>query len=479
MNSVGKGDIVLDTELTPENRDKLISALLRIYRSYTADQLTSLVSRPKPLFLIRNVDGSRAEKFIETLKAQGVSLRFAPVAPDAAPGSAATATASPQAPRPDTPGDQVAAPASPSDEVSEASSSLQPSFSNQFTLEGRSEVSEPVVPSQTAHKDLEKAGRTIAGFWRRLGAFLIDVILLGLAGNILGLVFFEPLSGIGDLGRGIGFVIALLYFGLQNSSIGGGQTVGKRILGIKVVDSSGHLISLTRAHIRAAVLILPNFLNMLQLPFIQMADWAAMAIFVLGSVAVFGLGVGIVYLYLFNTRTRQSVHDLVTGTYVITKRESEVIPKMEILWIHKAVVGCLLAITLLAPFALGMDVGNPGTGLMKLFFDLGQTGKYTYIDIKDSRRLGEGPSFTSLNIVVWLREKPVSLEAAARDTARQVLMGFPEVESRDNMSITVGRGIDIGIGSISSTHTFHQSPMEWRRQMTDDPSSTLGNFNSI
>lgn len=64
----------------------------------------------------------------------------------------------------------------------------------------------------------------ISGFWRRLLALVVDGVILGLAGSLLGLVFFEPLAGLGVWGRLLGFSVAFGYFGLLNSSIGRGQT---------------------------------------------------------------------------------------------------------------------------------------------------------------------------------------------------------------------------------------------------------------
>src|SRR5690348_14117245 len=74
----------------------------------------------------------------------------------------------------------------------------------------------------------------IAGFWRRLAAFVVDALILGVPAMLLGFAMFDWAASLGQAGRLIGFVVALLYFGLLNSRLGGGQTLGKRLLGIRV-----------------------------------------------------------------------------------------------------------------------------------------------------------------------------------------------------------------------------------------------------
>lgn len=89
MDNAGQGSIVLGVEIPPEARDKLVAALLRVYRTRTPDQLLALVSRPKPITLAKGVDASKARKFIEALGEQGIPLVFVPAA---ATATAATAS---------------------------------------------------------------------------------------------------------------------------------------------------------------------------------------------------------------------------------------------------------------------------------------------------------------------------------------------------------------------------------------------------
>ena len=71
----------------------------------------------------------------------------------------------------------------------------------------------------------------ISGFWRRVGAFLIDSVILGVVGLVLGLFFSQQFVELGDWGRAIGFPIAAIYFAILNSRIGNGQTIGDRSSG--------------------------------------------------------------------------------------------------------------------------------------------------------------------------------------------------------------------------------------------------------
>jgi uncharacterized RDD family membrane protein YckC len=160
--------------------------------------------------------------------------------------------------------------------------------------------------------DLSRGPRVISGFWRRLLAFILDGLLLGLVGVVLGLFFFDPLARLGGWGRLLGFCIALVYFGVLNSAIAGGQTIGKRIMKIQVVDRSGHSISPARSFLRYAILGAPFFLDHLVIPLsVTMSPIGALIVLIL-----FGFGGAIVYLFIFNRRTRQSLHDLVMGTFV-------------------------------------------------------------------------------------------------------------------------------------------------------------------
>jgi uncharacterized RDD family membrane protein YckC len=99
-----------------------------------------------------------------------------------------------------------------------------------------------------------------AGFWRRFFAWLIDAIMLGVVGTIIRLAIGPAAGG------AIGVAIGVAYFAYLEGSTSG-QTVGKRALGIRVIDfNTGGPIGYGRAVIRyfgRIVSILPCLLGYL------------------------------------------------------------------------------------------------------------------------------------------------------------------------------------------------------------------------
>ena len=104
-----------------------------------------------------------------------------------------------------------------------------------------------------------------AGFGKRLLAALLDGVLLFVVGAVIGLVFGLVFGESGAaLAQIVGLLVGIAYFGILE---GGprGQTLGKRALGIRVIDfNAGGPIGFGRALIRYLARILstlPIFLG--------------------------------------------------------------------------------------------------------------------------------------------------------------------------------------------------------------------------
>ncbi len=142
----------------------------------------------------------------------------------------------------------------------------QPGAPGQQGAQGQAGVAQPgyAGPPATA-SPTEAAVGPRASFGKRLLAIILDGVLLSIVNFIVGFIFGAALgeSG-GALASVLSIVIAIAYFGILE---GGetGQTLGKRALGIRVIDfNAGGPIGVGRAIIRYLARILstiPLFLG--------------------------------------------------------------------------------------------------------------------------------------------------------------------------------------------------------------------------
>ncbi len=120
-----------------------------------------------------------------------------------------------------------------------------------------------------------------ASFFRRLGAALIDAILVGIVVTLLEGVLGRGLGGL------LGIALAIGYYGYLEGSASG-QTIGKRALGIRVYDfRAGGAIGTSRGILRYFARIL-------------------------STIPVF-LG----YFWMLWDRERQTWHDKIAGSVVV------------------------------------------------------------------------------------------------------------------------------------------------------------------
>ncbi len=198
--------------------------------------------------------------------------------------------------------------------------------------------------------------RTIGSLWRRIVAFVVDGIIVGIAGTLVALPFFEPLSHLGPWGRLVGFCLALPYFAILNSKIGNGQTLGKRWMHLQVVDEDGNTISFWRSVVRYALFAVSYYVNGIALPMTR-TPWIVSSLI---SVVIFGVGCATLYLVLFNRHTRQGIHDLAVGSYVADADKIGPL-KMQAIWkMHWVILGSLLILLSLGAGILGNKLAKWG-----------------------------------------------------------------------------------------------------------------------
>jgi len=300
-------------------------------------------------------------------------------------------------------------------------------------------------PNQSASPEVQQA---ISGFWRRTIAFIIDGLILGVFGSILGFFAFDALAGLGAWGRLLGFFIALVYFGILDSSLAKGQTLGKVVLGIRLVDRNGHPVSVARSMIRYTIVATPFFLN-------KLPANVGMILSILISFIVVVLGGSIIYLLIFNRRTRQSVHDLATKTYVVRSRWQGAVKAKPVWRGHYVFPSVLLVLVIVFSALAPLFMSNP---LFKEMLDIQKT-----VSAQDNIRSAEVMKGVMLNnntrrsyfrLEVLLRNKPDKFDDEAVKIARLMASLYPEAVKTDVINVTVLYGYDIGIAYASRKHTL-------------------------
>lgn len=300
----------------------------------------------------------------------------------------------------------------------------------------------------------------ICGFWRRLGALFIDALVLGGFGLLLGLFLEGVFATLGPWGRLVGFTIAGVYFGLMNSELAGGQTLGKRALGIRVVGTDGLAIGVGRSLLRFSILGIPYFLNGAQFDLSSAAQWLTI---VLGLV-VFGVLSASAYLLVCNRVTRQTLHDLVLRTYVV--HASAAPQPVQPMWApHWIAVAMLFATAGVLPvYLLKWADATPFAGLLARQQALMQNPEVRYAAVNAGRSTFTGNSGTSSHTFftaeVYLREKRSPDEAFARQLAVSALTS--DAADEDVFQIILIYGYDIGIATQFHSRAYEFKPEELR-----------------
>jgi uncharacterized RDD family membrane protein YckC len=325
----------------------------------------------------------------------------------------------------------------------------------------------------TSTENFQVNNTEIAGFWRRTFAFFLDGLALGLVGWIIGAFAFDYLVSLGGWGRLIGFVVALPYFGLMDSRLSHGQSLGKRAMKIKVVQRSGEPLSIVASFIRAAIVCVPFFLNG---AFIDVMSLPMLVTSILG-ILVFGFSLTILYLLIFNRTTRQSLHDMAVGAYVVRADAEEPLVFGK-LWRGHVVVAVVLIVTAgAAPvFTTSLAKTQPFADMLLLQQALiklpgvRSASVYDAVNTNFSNSNGSNSS-TSLSAKLVVDSKTIDQTALADQAVRLAFSNYPSALKRDAIVVSFIYGYDIGIASAWRTENVIHSVLDWRKRLAPAPVS--------
>ena len=299
----------------------------------------------------------------------------------------------------------------------------------------------------------------IAGFWRRVAAFVVDGVVIGCIGYLLGLALFDVFVRMGPWGRGVGFLVALVYFVSQEGARGGGRSLGKRLLRIRVVDSQGRALDPARGAARFAVLSVPYFVIGAALP-VDVVTFAGG--FPLASLTLGGL-LALAWLLSFNRRTRQSLHDLAVGAFVVRAGAGAPgAPGPARTWRGHVVIAAVLlllagATPLLHPSVLPLRALHDRLAMQPELRSVNvfASNARLYGTHDDTR--ADHALFIEATIIKPLDDYvPLSTRIAGI-----ALAAWPDAKLQDRISVRLAHGFDIGVASNWGANTLSLTPDQW------------------
>jgi uncharacterized RDD family membrane protein YckC len=290
----------------------------------------------------------------------------------------------------------------------------------------------------------------IAGFWRRLFAWIIDIAIIGIFGQIIGWSFSGFWFQIGPYGRFVGLFVVMLYLGLMNSKIGHGQTVGKRIVKISVRNEDNSQISLLKSFLRITIIALPLIFNGWALPVLQGPVMQGV-----GYIIVGGIGLALLYTMVFNRGSRQGLHDLICKTYVISLDEApiETFPKAN--KIHWIISACLVGLAVIGTVASILLRSM----ILSAFSYEDSQGIYQVLQNDDrffNANVTQGVHYSShegtshfIKVEVWVRGLPTNEERVqlVDDIRQTILANTDNLYAYDYLTISIYSTFDLGISS--------------------------------
>jgi uncharacterized RDD family membrane protein YckC len=319
------------------------------------------------------------------------------------------------------------------------------------------------IPPQPDSDAIAPISVEFVGFWRRVAAFVVDATFLGCVGAALGVALGNWLVGVGQWGRLIGVVIAGAYLVPCFGSLFGGQTIGMRLLKIRVQTVSGKLLSPGQSVVRYLIFAVPYFCNGLSLTLHDTPQWVEiLAGVVLGTIFVIGV-LGNFYLLLFNRPSRRLLHDLVTRSIVVKAASPRTAVQAPVALGHLVAFAAIVVAIFLGGLWLAQRVGTSANlnALTRAQAAVARMPGVVAVGIDDGTFTTNGRSSHVLTITARVVNWPSDEYAAAEGIVAAATGQYSTLTAFDSIRVAMNRGFDIGIARVNRQKVFSKSPAEW------------------
>ena len=271
----------------------------------------------------------------------------------------------------------------------------------------------------------------------------------------------------------------LLYWGYYSSDLKKGQSIGKRVRKIAVVNSNGDFLSLRTSFLRALVLAIIGLFNGWALPIFENPLLSA-----LQAVIVFGGIITILYGFIFNRTTRQGIHDLLVGSYVVNIPFSKTAVPPKLPAIHKNImIGIIIFGAILGILGSSFQIYNTmdrkpfngitgeGGNLQEIHDTIAAQGDFITVGVQRINRRGfsSGEVLQDINVDVWSKEPcnatPDNCNELIDQIAAIVLDEYSEIEELTGMQIAIINRFDFGLATGNSTVGAQLRIEDWRKRL--------------
>ena len=279
------------------------------------------------------------------------------------------------------------------------------------------------------------------------------------------LLFFDELVYLGNWGFVIGFAISVTYFGLQNSHLCKGQTIGKKLFKIKTIHPTGNYLSVSKSITRAIIISPLIFTNIIiSLEFIHHP--AIIAITTLVSFFQFAIAL----LFLINTPSRQSLHDIIINTVVVSNdcEDIEITkskkPAIVIISVFSIVVAFqILGLVFFQKFIseedfskikiISHEIAETGEGKLTIFKET------TVITSENQKNIGV--KTLTLNLVPYGNNDNEFIA----NISKKILEEYPNIDNFDYINIDLVRQANIGYGRIVKGNHYSFTPATFNKSI--------------
>lgn len=308
---------------------------------------------------------------------------------------------------------------------------------------------------------------------RRFFAGIIDTLFLGFVGTVLSIPFSEIFFALGQNGSWIGGLIALAYFTFSQSKYTRGQTLGYKLLGIRVITMGGASLSFKNSFIRSFLFLLPSFgysLTSLVPNLMAGQIW---------SIVLACYAVSLLVFVLFHPLHR-GLHDLASGAIVVNRKQYETLTDDDKRKFFERPVSLkrpqiISGIALILIFGVGIAFlfMNPLktdslSDLVNLQQTLNEIPGISVHTVQIQKRLtlaGEGELDDKGLLIGVSVERMIFIDKEKLDFLEQqidsqIVSAYPDIQDLDYIKVTFSSGYNIGILTFNENANYASSVKE-------------------